>query len=275
MIDGKLTDHKDKDFVTMKTYKEVKAVSEQNARFISKSGTLFRAKAKLYCTAATSCEETKRSVLDAFTIYATGSLDLIFLICSSLIGSRHQCTLKSLLSGRHVLILILNSSIEIDQSVQFLQSLLWRSSTLVSKRSEIFLSTFLSVILLNKFCHVELSIVLIFDRSMDPLEPTRRFTTQKPRIRRPKWHEDADPQQIPTTTDKCVHSPDFSKIVPYNNKAKLAFSALIAKKDKIFFKKVIGVVQVISSKPSDLRKFFKPFVSRGKAVSKKKNPERH
>lgn len=99
MIDGKLINHKDKDFVTMKTYKEVKAVSEQNARFISKSGTLFRTKVKLYCTAATSCEETKRSVLDAFTIYATGSLDLIFLICSSLIGSRHQCTLKSLLSG--------------------------------------------------------------------------------------------------------------------------------------------------------------------------------
>lgn len=33
-----------------------------------------------------------------------------------------------------------------------------------------------------------------------------------------------------------------------------------------FFKKVFGVVQVISSKPSDLRKFFKPSVSKGKTV---------
>jgi len=33
-----------------------------------------------------------------------------------------------------------------------------------------------------------------------------------------------------------------------------------------FFKKVFGVVQVISSKPSDLRKFFKPSVSRGKTA---------
>jgi hypothetical protein len=33
-----------------------------------------------------------------------------------------------------------------------------------------------------------------------------------------------------------------------------------------FFKKVFGVVQVISLKPSDLRKFFKPSVSRGKTV---------
>ncbi len=71
MIDGKLTNHKDKDFVMIKTYKEVKAVSEQNARFILKIGTRFRTKAKLYCTAAASCAETNRSVLVAFTVYAT------------------------------------------------------------------------------------------------------------------------------------------------------------------------------------------------------------
>jgi len=64
----------------------------------------FGAKAKLYCTAAASYEETRRSTLVAFTVYATGSLDRIFPICSSLLSSRPLCILKSLLSSRYVLI---------------------------------------------------------------------------------------------------------------------------------------------------------------------------
>ena len=126
-----------------------------------------------------------------------------------------------------------------DRLVRFLQSWLWRSSTLVSKRSEIFLSVFLRVILLTHCCHTELStIISIFDRSMDPLKPTQNFTTQEAQ----DIETEVAQSMPPTTTDKCIHSPTFLKIVPYKNKANLVFSALTAKKDGIFFEKVIGVV---------------------------------
>lgn len=85
-----------------------------------------RAKAKLYCTVTASYEGTRRNILVAFTVYATGSLDRIF--SNSLLSSRPLCKLKSLLSGRYVLILILNSSIDLDQLVPFLHFSLWESS---------------------------------------------------------------------------------------------------------------------------------------------------
>ncbi|KAL9062990.1 MAG: hypothetical protein Q9161_009673 [Pseudevernia consocians] len=65
---------------------------------------------------------------------------------------------------------------------------------------------------------------------MNPFRPTQKFTTQEAQDIENDVARRRMTSPTARTADNGAHSPDFLKIVPCNNKAKLAFSALIAKK---------------------------------------------